>query len=136
MTFEKAELGKAAANRMYSSGVDIIFHAAGGTGNGVFAEAKERKKADPNANVWVIGVDSDQYEEGQVGDDNITLTSMLKRVDIAVKNIAELAAEGEFPGGEMTTLRSCRRRYCTCGFTRCNSTRCTRRSGRIHEKNC
>jgi basic membrane protein A and related proteins len=102
--FAKAELGKAAANRMYSSGVDIIFHAAGGSGNGVFAEAKERKKADPNAYVWVIGVDSDQYEEGQVGNDNITLTSMLKRVDIAVKNTADLAAKGEFPGGEVTTF--------------------------------
>ena len=53
---------------MYSSGVDIIFHAAGGTGNGVFAEAKESKTKDANANVWVIGVDSDQYEEGAVGD--------------------------------------------------------------------
>ncbi|MFJ7933198.1 BMP family protein [Sporosarcina sp. NPDC096371] len=103
--FAKAELGKAHANRMYSSGVDIIFHAAGGSGNGVFAEAKERKKADPNANVWVIGVDSDQYEEGRVDDKtNITLTSMLKRVDIAVKNTAELAAKGEFPGGKVTTF--------------------------------
>ena len=98
--FDKAELGKAEADRMYSSGVDIIFHAAGGTGNGVFAEAKERKQDDKNANVWVIGVDSDQYEEGQVGDDNITLTSMLKRVDIAVQDIAKLAQEGKFPGGE------------------------------------
>ena len=70
---------------MYSSGVDIIFHAAGATGNGVFSEAKERKSANPDANIWVIGVDSDQYEEGQVGDENITLTSLLKRVDIAVK---------------------------------------------------
>ncbi|KAA0966460.1 BMP family ABC transporter substrate-binding protein [Sporosarcina sp. ANT_H38] len=102
--FAKAELGKAAANRMYSSGVDIIFHAAGGSGNGVFAEAKERKKANPDEYVWVIGVDSDQYEEGKVGDDNITLTSMLKRVDIAVKNTADLAAKGEFPGGEVTTF--------------------------------
>ncbi|WP_342512544.1 BMP family protein [Sporosarcina sp. FSL K6-1522] len=102
--FAKAELGKATANRMYASGVDIIFHAAGGSGNGVFAEAKERKKADPNAYVWVIGVDSDQYDEGKVGDDNITLTSMLKRVDIAVKTTAELAAKGEFPGGKVTTF--------------------------------
>lgn len=99
-SFDKAELGKAAAGRMYSSGVDIIFHAAGGTGNGVFSEAKERKKADKNADVWVIGVDSDQYEEGKVGDQNITLTSMLKRVDNAVQDIANLAKEGKFPGGE------------------------------------
>ncbi len=101
--FGKAELGKAVANRMYSSGVDIIFHAAGATGNGVFSEAKERKSADKNASVWVIGVDSDQYEEGQVGDENITLTSMLKRVDVAVKNISELARDGKFPGGEVKT---------------------------------
>ncbi|MCZ2258766.1 BMP family lipoprotein [Sporosarcina sp. G11-34] len=100
--FDKAELGKAAANRMYTSGVDIIFHAAGGAGNGVFAEAKERKAVDPDAYVWVIGVDSDQYEEGKVGDANITLTSMLKRVDLAVMKTAELAAKGEFPGGEIT----------------------------------
>ncbi|WP_252503554.1 BMP family protein [Sporosarcina sp. Marseille-Q4943] len=98
--FDKAELGKAAAGRMYSTGVDIIFHAAGGTGNGVFTEAKERKAADKDAYVWVIGVDSDQYDEGKVGDDNITLTSMLKRVDVAVQDIAKLAQEGKFPGGE------------------------------------
>lgn len=98
--FDKAELGKATANLMYSSGVDVIFHAAGGTGNGVFAEAKERKSADADANVWVIGVDSDQYEEGKVGEDNITLTSALKRVDKAVIEISELAKKGEFPGGE------------------------------------
>ncbi len=101
--FDKAELGKATAARMYSSGVDIIFHAAGGTGNGVFTEAKERKAADKDAFVWVIGVDSDQYEEGKVGDDNITLTSMLKRVDVAVKDIAEQAKAGKFPGGETKT---------------------------------
>lgn len=101
--FDKAELGKATANLMYTSGVDIIFHAAGGTGNGVFTEAKEIKKANPDAYVWVIGVDSDQYDEGQVGNDNITLTSMLKRVDNAVVNISELAAEGKFPGGKTTT---------------------------------
>lgn len=101
--FDKAELGKAQANRMYTSGVDIIFHAAGATGNGVFSEAKERKSANKDADVWVIGVDSDQYDEGQVGDQNVTLTSLLKRVDIAVKDIAELARDGEFPGGEVKT---------------------------------
>ncbi|WP_431029527.1 BMP family lipoprotein [Lysinibacillus sp. LZ02] len=98
--FDKAELGKTAANRMYSSGVDIIFHAAGGTGNGVFTEAKERKEKDPNANVWVIGVDADQYAEGQVGDQNVTLTSMLKGVGHAVIDIANRAKDGDFPGGE------------------------------------
>ncbi len=101
--FDDAALGKTTANRMYSSGVDIIFHAAGGTGNGVFAEAKERKTKDANANVWVIGVDSDQYEEGAVGNTNVTLTSMQKRVDVAVQNIAKEAMEGNFPGGKTVT---------------------------------
>lgn len=98
--FDKAELGKSTANLMYSSGVDVIFHASGATGNGVFAEAKERKSADADANVWVIGVDSDQYEEGQVGEDNVTLTSALKRIDQAVVEISGQAQEGKFPGGE------------------------------------
>lgn len=98
--FDKAELGKTAANRMYSSGVDIIFHAAGGTGNGVFTEAKERKQKDPNSNVWVIGVDADQYAEGQVGEHNVTLTSMLKGVSTAVIDISNRTKEGKFPGGE------------------------------------
>ena len=101
--FDKAELGKTTANLMYSAGADIVFHAAGGTGNGVFTEAKERKEADPEANIWVIGVDADQYEEGQTGDANVTMTSVLKRVDSAVINISDQAAAGEFPGGETTT---------------------------------
>jgi basic membrane protein A and related proteins len=101
--FDKPDLGKASANLMYSSGVDIIFHAAGGTGNGVFSEAKERKAKDKNANVWVIGVDADQYAEGEVdANTNITLTSMLKGVSTAVIDISNKAKDGEFPGGTTT----------------------------------
>ncbi|WAA13897.1 BMP family protein [Fervidibacillus halotolerans] len=102
--FDKAELGKAAANQMYSSGVDIIFHAAGATGNGVFNEAKEIKQKDPDANVWVIGVDRDQYDEGAVTVDgkeyNVTLTSSLKLVSVGVKDVSERTMNGNFPGGE------------------------------------
>lgn len=99
--FDKADLGKITANGMYSSGVDVIFHAAGATGNGVFSEAKERKKKDPNANVWVIGVDKDQYEEGKIDDTtNVTLTSMLKGVNAAVTDVSNGAKNGDFPGGE------------------------------------
>ena len=98
--FDDASKGKIAANAMYSAGVVIIFHAAGATGNGVFAEAKERKEKDSDANIWVIGVDADQYEEGQVGDQNVTLTSMLKGVGLAVQDISDRAKAGDFPGGE------------------------------------
>ena len=101
--FGKAEIGKEIANSMYKQGIDIIYHAAGGTGNGVFTAATEMKQADPNANVWVIGVDRDQAEEGKVpGTDlNVTLTSMVKRVDLAVKDLSERTLAGNFPGGEV-----------------------------------
>ena len=100
--FDKAEIGKEIANSMYKQGIDVIYHAAGGTGNGVFTAATELKQANTDANVWVIGVDRDQYEEGAVpGTDlNVTLTSMLKRVDVAVKDLATKTMNGDFPGGE------------------------------------
>ncbi|KYD00071.1 hypothetical protein B4102_1083 [Heyndrickxia sporothermodurans] len=92
------------ASAMYNSGVDIIYHAAGGTGNGVFTEAKNIKQKDPNKNVWVIGVDRDQVDEGKVSvngkDYNVTLTSMIKRVDLAVQDLSKKAKDGKFPGGE------------------------------------
>lgn len=103
-SFSDAAKGQQIAKRMYDSGVDIIFHAAGGVGSGLFTEAKERKQKDPNANVWAIGVDRDQYDEGQVdADTNIVLTSVLKRVDVAAQEVAKLAQEGKFPGGETIT---------------------------------
>ncbi|RFU67831.1 BMP family protein [Bacillus sp. V59.32b] len=104
-SFGAADKGQAIASSMYSSGIDVIYHASGGTGNGVFAAAKELKKKDPNSNIWVIGVDRDQFEEGNVEADgkpyNVTLTSMVKRVDIAVKDLADKAKAGDFPGGEV-----------------------------------
>lgn len=104
-SFGDAAKGQAIAKRMYDSGSDIIFHAAGGTGNGLFTEAKERKKKDPNADVWVIGVDRDQYDEGKVDDKtNVTFTSVLKRVDIAAEDVAKQTKDGKFPGGKTITL--------------------------------
>ncbi|SDJ71284.1 BMP family lipoprotein [Sediminibacillus albus] len=100
-SFGAADKGKVIASNMYSGGVDVIYHASGATGNGVFAQAKDIKKNDPSSNVWVIGVDRDQHEEGAIGDNNVTLTSMVKRVDIAVQEVAALSQSGEFPGGEV-----------------------------------
>jgi basic membrane protein A len=105
-SFTAADKGKAIASSMYGAGADIIYHAAGGTGNGVFSEAIDLKIEDPDRELWVIGVDKDQYEEGngktKDGKEfNVTLTSMVKRVDVAVKDLAEKASAGEFPGGEI-----------------------------------
>ncbi|WP_297989737.1 BMP family protein [Anoxybacillus sp.] len=100
--FDKADKGKAIASSMYASGIDVIYHAAGATGNGVFSEAIDLKKQDPNKEIWVIGVDRDQYEEGKVPgtDKSVTLTSMVKRVDVAVYDLATKTKNGNFPGGQ------------------------------------
>ncbi|GAA5415164.1 membrane lipoprotein TmpC [Paraliobacillus ryukyuensis] len=103
-SFAAPDKGKAIAANMYNSDVDVIYHSSGATGNGVFAQAKDIKNGDPDANVWVIGVDRDQYDEGAIGDMNVTLTSMLKRVDVAVQTVAQQALDGEFPGGETLTF--------------------------------
>jgi len=99
--FDKPDLGKAAAATMYNQGVDIIFHASGATGNGVFNEAIARKKQ--GQEVWVIGVDKDQSLE--FGDE-VTLTSMIKKVDEAVKRVNQEVIDGTFAGGsENLTLK-------------------------------
>ncbi|MGG1553876.1 BMP family lipoprotein [Paenibacillus ferrarius] len=97
--FDKPDLGKAAAATIYNDGADIIFHAAGSTGNGVFNEAKDRAKN--GKKVWVIGVDKDQSLE--FGDD-VTLTSMLKRVDQAVVRVSKDLIAGKFTGGKTVVL--------------------------------
>ncbi|MFD1337083.1 BMP family protein [Oceanobacillus iheyensis] len=99
-SFADAAKGKLIATNMYDSGVDVIYHASGATGNGVFNQAKDIKQNDPEREIWVIGVDRDQHEEGAIGDHNVTLTSMVKRVDVAVQDVANRGMLGEFPGGE------------------------------------
>jgi basic membrane protein A len=97
--FDKPDVGKAAAATIYNAGADIIFHAAGATGNGVFNEAKDRVKS--GKKVWVIGADKDQSLD--FGDD-ITLTSMIKRVDQAIIQISKDLIEGKFQGGKDIVL--------------------------------
>jgi basic membrane protein A and related proteins len=92
--FDKPDLGKTAAATFYDNGADIVFQAAGGTGTGVFNEATARVKS--GQKVWVIGVDKDQSLE--FGDD-VTLTSMVKRVDEAVKRVSQEVVDGTFKGG-------------------------------------
>jgi basic membrane protein A len=100
--FNAVDKGKLIASNMFNSGIDIVYHAAGNTGNGVFAEAKDIKQNDPDREIWVIGVDRDQYEEGLNADKSasVTLTSMVKRVDVSVIEVTKMAMNGEFPGGE------------------------------------
>ncbi|MDK6820207.1 BMP family ABC transporter substrate-binding protein, partial [Klebsiella pneumoniae] len=87
---------------------DIIYHAAATTGQGIFQEAKALNETGSKDKVWVIGVDRDQNEDGKYTtkdgkDDNLTLASTIKGVNIAVKKISDLALEDKFPGGEHLT---------------------------------
>ncbi len=80
--------GKELAISQYARGADIIYHASGGTGMGVFEAAQEN-------DFFAIGVDSDQDHLAP----GYILTSMLKRVDVAVYNIVADLVEGQFQGG-------------------------------------
>lgn len=95
--FNAPDKGRSIASTMYTEGADIIYAAAGDTGNGVFTEAKNRTKN--GKKVWVIGVDKDQYSQGLPQD--VTLTSMVKRVDKAIYDVTTKAKDGKFPGGQV-----------------------------------
>ena len=98
-TFTNIAGGQQLAATMYDRGVEVIFAAAGGVGVGVMNEAKNR--AVNGEEVWVIGVDVDQYSEGiYEGEKSIVLTSAMKEIDLAAYNMIEAELEGEFPGGE------------------------------------
>ena len=93
----KPELAKTQAKNWYDNGVYAIFSAAGGTGNGTIAQAKEYRIQ--GKNVWAIGVDSDQYEDGLYEDKkSAVLTSMVKRVESATKYGLKAVVDGTFSG--------------------------------------
>jgi len=91
--FNDPAKGKIVAQGMYDAGADIVYHAAGGSGLGVFqAAAAAGKRA--------IGVDSDQYNT--VDDpalQAVIMTSMLKRVDNAVQAYIDSFVDGKVKGG-------------------------------------
>jgi len=76
------------AKGQFDQGADVVFAAAGGTGVGVYQAAKDNSKL-------AIGVDSNQnyLHPGTM------LTSMMKRVDVAVYNSAKAAADGTWKAG-------------------------------------
>ncbi|GFZ26493.1 BMP family lipoprotein [Lactobacillus corticis] len=104
--FTSTDKAKSIAQSMYAKKADIIYQAAGSAGNGVFSEAKSLNQAKAvKDEVWVIGVDIDQSSQGEYTakggqKSNFTLTSVLKGLKVAVKDIADKAYEGKFPGGQ------------------------------------
>jgi basic membrane protein A len=86
--FRNPGRGKELALAQYQSGVNVIFHASGSTGLGVFEAARQTGKL-------AIGVDADQYNEAP----GFILTSMVKGVDAAVYDAIKRVKDGTFTGG-------------------------------------
>jgi basic membrane protein A len=96
--FGNPALGREAAEALYGQGADVVFHAAGGSGFGLFEAAAALSTDD--VFLWAIGVDADQFNT--VGDSALAehiLTSMLKRVDVAVGETILDFLEGNFTPG-------------------------------------
>lgn len=91
-SFSDEATGKTVGQNLIKEGCDVIFVAAGGSGNGVFTAAKEAE------GVYVIGCDVDQYDDGANGDSNVILTSALKIMDKNVTLQLENIANGSFKG--------------------------------------
>ena len=91
--FSDEATGKVVGTTLIKEGCDVLFVAAGGSGNGVFTAAKE------DGNVKVIGCDVDQFDDGQNGSDNVILTSVLKVMDQNVYKQLTAISEEQFEGG-------------------------------------
>jgi len=89
--FKNPTKGKELALAQYGAGADIIFHASGSTGLGVFEAARATQR-------FAIGVDADQWNEAP----QRVLTSMIKRVDVAVFDTIRAVIEHSFQGGVRT----------------------------------
>jgi basic membrane protein A len=90
--FNDPAKGQTQAEGMYDQGADIVYQAAGGSGTGVFKAAKGKGKL-------AIGVDSDQYNTVDAALKDVIITSMLKRVDVAVYEFIKSSAAGSFKAG-------------------------------------
>ena len=97
-TFTDLDAGKAIAAGIYDKGVDVVFAAAGGVGVGAINETKTRAEA--GSEVFIVGVDVDQYDEGLLTDgSSVILTSAMKYLGQAAYDQINAYANGEFEGG-------------------------------------
>lgn len=85
--------GKTAAEGMFQGGADIVYHAAGGSGGGVFTAASEAGKS-------AIGVDSDQALTAAPEVQDVIITSMIKKLDVAVFDFLKSVVNDEFVAGQ------------------------------------
>jgi basic membrane protein A len=91
---------KEIAKSWYAAGTDVVYSAAGGSGAGTIEAAVEATAA--GSQKWAIGVDQDQYLTVTPDQQKVLLTSMVKRVDVAIYQTIKQVQDGDTKGG--TTL--------------------------------
>ena len=91
--------GEALSGKMYDEGADVIYHASGQSGLGLFKAAVAANAANPSPPKYAIGVDSDQYLTASPDEQKWIMVSMIKRVDTAVYNTIKDMSEGKFTHG-------------------------------------
>ncbi|MEX2458793.1 MAG: BMP family ABC transporter substrate-binding protein [Actinomycetota bacterium] len=92
--FNDPTRGKALSDKLYDDGADVVYHAAGASGAGLFQSVVEQPEGS-----LAIGVDSDQYLTASAEQQPRILTSMLKRVDTAVHDVIADAVGDSFEPG-------------------------------------
>lgn len=113
--FDDPQAARRVAASLYRQGADIVFHAAGGSGVGVF-EAADRLSDELGRQLWAIGVDTDQYFELPPDLREHTLTSMVKRFDVGVYETVVAYLDGSLePGNRLFTLADGGVGYSTTG---------------------
>ncbi|BBB90808.1 MAG TPA: BMP family ABC transporter substrate-binding protein [Methylomusa anaerophila] len=90
--FKDPVKGKELTLKQIKDGADVIYHASGASGIGVLEAAASQQK-------FVIGVDSDQSLPAKEDQRSFVLTSMLKRVDVAVYETIRSLVTQKFQGG-------------------------------------
>jgi basic membrane protein A len=81
----------------YRMGADVIFHAAGVSGEGVFRAAAEASTSERH--LWAIGVDTDQWQTAPPGQRDHVLTSILIRWDQVHFDVIRDFVDGTLPSG-------------------------------------
>lgn len=94
--------GDALSGGMYDQGADVVYHASGQSGLGLFKAAVTANASNPSPPKYAIGVDSDQYLTASADEQKWILTSMIKRVDTAVYNTIKDVSQGKFTRGTRT----------------------------------
>jgi len=100
-SFADTAIGNELGKQLYADNCDVVYHAAGGVGIGLFKAAKDL--TDSGKKVWAIGVDMDQAVSVPEYA-SIILSSMVKRVDIATYNATKEMVDKNFQGGKAIEL--------------------------------